>query len=123
MALPKPNAVGKGNDLPPEVYDIFESAARNYVAGVESALSSGVDIDAEHPDTGMTALHYAAGHFAESTLEYLLAKRANPNLLDHAGRTPIMVMNAMAPGKAHRAKDSLWDAVAKYNEPLGLVRE
>lgn len=62
------------------------AANKNEINTLRKLLQQGVDIHAQD-EYGDTALHLAAkqGHIA--SVRYLLAKGANPNLLNHAGRT------------------------------------
>lgn len=65
-----------------------EAAAKNDVAFVLEQIDGGLSPDSSYTD-GYTALMAAAQWNAYDTAKVLLEKRANPNLSDRIGRTPL----------------------------------
>ena len=61
------------------------------IKAIAELLGEGYDIDKE-ADDGDTLLHKAASMFSLEVVEYLLEKGANPNALNHEGKTPLMLL-------------------------------
>lgn len=76
----------KGNELPPDIPDIFEAAASDDVESLEIALAH-LDVNSVD-DNDMTALHHAAGNLSENAVNRLLEEPGiDPTMEDAEGRT------------------------------------
>jgi ankyrin repeat protein len=91
MALPKLKSLPrKGQDVPPQVPNIFSAAENNDVKALELALTF---YNVNEPDVvGMTPLHYAASTLSNLTIDRLLAHpELDATLCDQFGRSAATV--------------------------------
>lgn len=77
-------------------------------------LSPALDIP---DDKGKTALHYAAERGDLKTVEVLVKKGADPNVIDNEGKTPL----AYVPEKSSEVKQALESAKTKYSERISEI--
>ena len=71
-----------------EFVPICEVAKRGNVHQIQEQLSEGVSVDSTD-STGCTALHWAAGGGHISAVVFLLRHKANPNITNLNGDTPL----------------------------------
>ena len=68
-------------------FELGVSAAKGDTLGISHALSRGAAINAQNGYAGRTALMVAAMHGRNKAVSLLLARGANPSLLDDKGNT------------------------------------
>ena len=86
-----------GQPIPNRASPIYLAVTHSHQGVVEALLAHGADIDAvERWDNGyiQTLLHAAVGNNGKEMVKLLLEKKANPNLLNGDGWTPLMVAAA-----------------------------
>lgn len=79
-------------DVSPELSELFCTMLRAGRKEVALAILSEPDCDVHHRTSGgQTPLHVAAMAFMPGVVALLIAKGADPNVLDDRGRTPLMI--------------------------------
>ncbi|MGU9982572.1 ankyrin repeat domain-containing protein [Phreatobacter sp. HK31-P] len=79
-------------DVSPELSELFCTMMRAGRQEVAQAILSEPDCDVQHrTNGGQTPLHIAAMAFMPGIVALLIAKGADPNVLDDRGRTPLMI--------------------------------
>lgn len=81
----------KESVLTPAHRAFFTAARRGDVDGLRAGLQQGVGVDEKEPFNQRTALMRAAGFNHSEAVEFLLASRANPNLVDQDARTAVHI--------------------------------
>ncbi|HET6327163.1 MAG TPA: ankyrin repeat domain-containing protein [Planctomycetaceae bacterium] len=86
------NGVGRLERLSNQVgWTLLHVVAETYESGkLEAMIRAGADINARAAN-GQTSLHMAAAHGSYGGIRILLQFKANPNLKDNAGRTPVQL--------------------------------
>ncbi len=69
--------------------NIYEAAMVGSVGRITHYLDSGVRVNDRDPDSGMTALHYAALKGKTRAVKFLIARGADVNVADPSGDTPL----------------------------------
>ena len=85
MKKDKANSVGLDKD---GRNDLINAVIDDNLEVIKKQLKIGVDIDLQDND-GLAALHFASQDFNEKVIELLLKNKANPNVRDKHGNTPI----------------------------------
>ncbi|MCP4134731.1 MAG: hypothetical protein GY754_27400, partial [bacterium] len=81
---------------------LFASVEKGDIKTLEFLIEKGVNISAQHEQSRMTPLHYAASKGNLEIAKILLDKKANVNAPDQRGRTPLF--NAIEKWKTHMVK-------------------
>ncbi len=78
------------DEIGPNWNDLPEEEEKLALEAVKVAIELGVDINAAN-EYGLTALHGAAFIGADSIIQFLMEKGANPELMDKHGQTPLSI--------------------------------
>ncbi len=78
------------DEIGPNWNDLLEEEEKLALEAVKVAIELGVDINAAN-EYGLTALHGAAFIGADSIIQFLMEKGANPELVDKHGQTPLSI--------------------------------
>lgn len=70
------------------------SVQKEYIDSTATFLQAGADPDVQHPDSGDTALHYAANSGNTTLLKALIAFGADIKIQNNAGKVPLDVAQA-----------------------------
>ena len=88
---------------------LINSVIDNDLVSAKAQLKAGADINLQD-DNGWTALHFAAQAFNEEIIGYLLKNKANPNLQNSYGNSPLWVALFNCEGQ----KTKVFDEFLKY---------
>jgi len=91
----------KQGDVKAEQVDLFKLIDDNKNDELENELKGGADANQLYKDNGWTLLHYAAVGRKWKAVEILIEYGADPNKIDHFGRTP----ETLARGR-YKSKDN-----------------
>lgn len=72
-----------------EITQVFEAVARDDVAGLQKLIEAKPYLAYARLANGQTPLHLAARSLATASIEFLLAKKADPNARDAQANTPL----------------------------------
>ena len=78
------------DEIGPNWNDLPEEEEKQALEAVKVAIELGADINAAN-EYGLTALHGAAFIGADSIIQFLMEKGANPELMDKHGQTPLSI--------------------------------
>ena len=88
---------------------LINSISDNDMEAAKAQVKAGIDINLQD-DNGWTALHFAAQGFNEEAILFLLKNKANPNLQNNDGNTPLWVALFNCEGQ----KTKIFDEFLKY---------
>ena len=89
--------------------ELMSCVIDNDLSQVKAILKTAVDVNLQD-DNGWTALHFAAQAFNEELIVYLLKKKADPNVQNGYGNTPLWVALFNCQGQ----KTKVFDAFLKH---------
>lgn len=79
----------EGKDPAPYRKTLHYAVKQGDMARVQSLIAGGVNVNEQEQLSNITALHYAVKLKRKEAIQKLLAARANPNLMNFAGITPL----------------------------------
>jgi hypothetical protein len=102
--------------------NFIQSAAESSLNEMMDLFALGANVDWQHPETRMTALHAAAQAGNLSCVEFLLQNNASLSLTDVAGLTPLETVTNLAIKAKNARPDDGGEDAASYVAQLCVIQ-
>lgn len=97
----------------------YVAAMQNNQDAMNALIKAGADINQIDAETGQSAMHYAVEKNEMKLLNYLLEKKANKEVLNIEGLTPLQYAASRLENASHLTAVKLVEAGANVNPPAG----